>query len=122
MLIVYDNLNNKIINNFGTNSLYPDGNIPIEEKENVLYIKINDNSKFAKDIINAYDYELILDENDHLVDVVARKSFEQYKLEQQLNPTFSEEQVDEEKVSMAEAIVNLTMELELLKIQVGGTI
>lgn len=45
---------------------------------------------------------------------------EQEILNQQINPTIIEEQVDTEKVAMAEAIVNLTMELELLKTQIGG--
>lgn len=64
MLIVL-NSNKEIIENYGTNSAFPDGNIPgITPIEGQVFVRIHDNSSIAKQIMNAYQYELVLDGNN----------------------------------------------------------
>lgn len=79
-----------------------------------------DNQLLIDKVNNAFKYSLILDDNNELIDIKVEKTMKEYEEDQKQNPTIVEEVVDEEKMAMAEAIVNLTMELEEIKTQIGG--
>ena len=60
MLLIFDIVNNKIVKNCGTNSCFPDGNIPnIELKENEVAVRVHDLSPEAKQIIEACEYNIV---------------------------------------------------------------
>lgn len=82
MLIILDKASKEIKKNLGTNSLYPKGDLPIFENENEIYVRIDDNSVFSKLIQSAYYYELELDENNHVTNVIVHKTLEEYRAEQ----------------------------------------
>jgi hypothetical protein len=65
MLIIYDKNKKLVINNMGTNSAFPDGNIPNlpELQDGHIYIRIPDNSEDAQKIMKAKEYEISLDKN-----------------------------------------------------------
>ena len=82
MIIVICSTTKKVINNTGTNSMFPDGNIPgIEFKSNEQAIKIHDNSLLAQKISLAMPgyYELILDESCEVIDVTVTKTITEYQ-------------------------------------------
>lgn len=111
MLIILDKKTNKVINNLGTNSLFPDGNVPITENENERYIRLVDDSDFSKKILLAYDYELELSESNELIDVIVHKTLEQYNAENPSTPQQPTEiEVLKKQVQQQnEAISDLTM-------------
>jgi hypothetical protein len=87
MLLIIDKITKKVIENHGTNSLFPDGNIPNTElKENEEAIRVNDDSEEARLILNAYDYSF---QNGILK---INKTLEQYKQEQ-INTTDYKKQI-----------------------------
>lgn len=87
MLIVLDKTSKKIINNMGTNSLYPDGKLPnAHPRENEFFIRLHDDSEFAKLILTSFDYELVLDENNSVIDVIVHKTLEEHRSEQPIEP------------------------------------
>ena len=94
-----------------------DLNIPIDKSQ--LIFKTNNTDVIDK-YNNAFEYSLIVDEENELIDIKVEKTNKEHEEEQKQNPTIVEEVVDEEKMAMAEAIVNLTMELEEIKTQIGG--
>lgn len=66
MLIIVDKNTNKVINNLGNNSRYPNGDLPnISLKSNEKAVRINDNHPIAKEILKLKDYEL--DVSDDLI-------------------------------------------------------
>ena len=90
MLLVIDKITKKVIENQGTNSMFPDGNIPnVELKENEEFIKIHDDSEEAKLILSAYDYSF---ENSVLN---VNKTIEQYLNEQKETPEYLIKQINE---------------------------
>lgn len=94
MIIVIDKETKEIKNNMGTNSLFPTGGVPnLKPKENEMFIKIHDDSVFAELIMSAYDYELILDENNDVTNVIVHKTLEQYRAEQPI-PTPQPSELD----------------------------
>ena len=113
MLIIYDKIQNKIVDNFGTNSKYPDGDIPnVYLSENQIKIKINDDSIIAKQIINSNDYDLELNDDYTVKNVIINKTNEQYIMD---NPTSNTPIVDTEMSILYEAIAGLYEEIEKLK-------
>ena len=61
MLIVIDKATKRLVNNMGTNSLYPDGNIPgFKVKCNEYVIRLHDESELAKKIMSNCHCEAIL--------------------------------------------------------------
>lgn len=84
MLLIIDKNTGNVVMNFGTNSVYPDGNfpslqeLPIEQE----YIKIHDNSDIAQKIKSSYKYNLIFDSDDKVIDINIIKTKEQYQQEQ----------------------------------------
>lgn len=75
MLIVYDKVNEKIISNMGTNSAFPDGNLPElpELPEGQIYLRCNDNSDEAKALFNAEECSIVYDENNVITAVTVLK-------------------------------------------------
>lgn len=85
MLIIYDEINKKVINNMGTNSLFPDGNFPEldELPEGQIYLKCHDNSEIGQKIMSAYDYEIVSYTEDGVItEVKINKTLEEYYAEQ----------------------------------------
>lgn len=83
MLIVYDTINQKVVDNMGTNSAFPDGNIPniSELPKNQIYVRVHDNSELAEKINSAKDYDFVFDDNGDVLDVNVIKTKEQAKQE-----------------------------------------
>ena len=125
MYALVDSKTNKIVQTINTK-------YGIEINEDIKIYEITD--ELFNKFINSYEYELIFEEkeiqyeipfNDSvkteckivkvLKDIRILKTRDEWKKEQSLNPNISEEAVDEEKVAMAEAIVDLNSELEILK-------
>lgn len=67
----------------GTNSMFPDGNIPNLPTlpEGQEYIRLHDHSDEAKDIMTAHDYELSSDGK-----VTVKKTLKQHQDEQPVLP------------------------------------
>lgn len=86
MLIIMDERTKKVLNNLGTNSLYPDGNLPIKENENEIYIRLHDDSVFAKKIMLAYEHDLVLNDANEVTNVVVDKTLEEFQAEQNILP------------------------------------
>jgi hypothetical protein len=87
MLIIIDKNTKKVINNMGTNSAFPDGNIPnVVLKENEQAIRIHDNSELAQKIQLSKVFEPVI-ENGEVIDINIVKSYEQYLLEHPKPPT-----------------------------------
>lgn len=83
MLIIYDINTQTIINNCGTNSMFPDGNIPnVTTAENEVLIRIHDDSTEASQIMNAAEYELILNEDNTLKEVIVHKTLAEAQQEE----------------------------------------
>lgn len=78
MIIVYDKLNQKVINNMGTNEKFPDGNISHlpELPENQIYVRVHDRSEFARKINSAREYNVVFNE-DEVVDIIVNKTHKQ---------------------------------------------
>lgn len=128
MYALVNNKTNKIVQTI--NAKYE-----IESNEDIQIYEITD--ELFNKFINSYEYELLFEdkkiqyeipsnENDDSVkteckmvkvlkDIKVLKTWDEWKKEQSLNPNISEEAVDEEKIAMAEAIVDLNSELEILK-------
>jgi hypothetical protein len=81
MLVVIDKTTKKVLNNMGTNSAYPDGNLSYEAKENEQLVKIHDDSDLSKTIQTAYDYDLVLDSEGNCTDVIIHKTLAQKRNE-----------------------------------------
>jgi hypothetical protein len=114
MLIIVDKNTKKVVENFGTNSLFPDGNVPgIELNANVFSVLIHDDDPISHTIMSAYEYDLIFDENDNLLDVAVTKTLDEFRSEQTASEVF--EAVDEDKVAMSEAIIDLDARLSELE-------
>ena len=77
-------------------------------------------NEFISKFYSSYDYKLIFDNEGNITDITVIKTLEQHKEDQVSTPIIVEEVVDSEKVAMAEAIVNLTSEIENLKQQING--
>jgi hypothetical protein len=89
MLIIIDKNTKQVISNHGTNSLFPDGNIPgIELGENEEAIRIPDNSEQAKIIMDASEFHF--DENTN---VVVTKTLEQTRQEYEQTNEFKSQQI-----------------------------
>ena len=60
MIIIYNTETYEVINNMGSNALYPDGNIPNLSPlpSGQAYLKLHDNSQHAKTIRESREYEL----------------------------------------------------------------
>lgn len=100
MLIILEKKTGKILTNFGTNSLYPDGGLPIKEKEDEIYIRLHDDSEFVKQIIAAYDYELVLNSENEVTGVIVHKTLAEYQAEQ---PIDTQLRSTEERIKILEA-------------------
>lgn len=94
MFILIDKNTGKVISNYGTNSAFPDGNIPnIELKENEEAIRIHDNSDLVQDILDAQEYELELQGTDCIhVNVIKSKS--EYMHEQKETPEYKRKEIE----------------------------
>lgn len=118
MLIIIDKKTKKIKDNLGTNSLFPAGDLPISEKENEIYVRLNDGSEFAKQILAAYDYELVLDENNEVTEVIVHKSLEEYqaevKAEQDLLDAIQPTETDIKKAEIQLVTLETLMEVGLI--------
>ena len=66
----------------GTNSVYPDGNIPYDLKDNEEAVKVHDDSLLVKEIMEAFDYDLTLDKDNKLLSVNVKKTKNQWEDEQ----------------------------------------
>lgn len=101
MLLILDKGTKKINENKGTNSLFPDGNIPnLIPDEHEIFVRLHDDSEFAKQIMTAYDYELVLDENNEVINVIVHKTLEQFLSEQPIpepQPTLEEQLAEKDK-------------------------
>lgn len=99
MILIKDKVTGKIINNMGTNSMFPDGNIPNLPSlpEGHEYVRIHDHSDEAKDIMTAYDYEISSDKK-----VTVKKTLKQYHDEQ---PSKEKEKTILERLEALEAEV-----------------
>ena len=76
MLLIYDTINNKIVDNFGTNANYPDGNIPGLKRlpEGQMYVRVRDGSAVAQTITEANEYELTLDDDGEITQINVLKT------------------------------------------------
>lgn len=108
MLLILDKKTKRIKENYGTNSLFPSGNIPnLEPSENEIFIKIHDDSEFVKQISMAYDFELVLDENNEVTNVIIHKTLEDYNAEK---PVIPQPPTDQERLqSLEEAMITITL-------------
>ncbi len=96
MLIIIDKITKKIIENHGTNNLYPCGNIPnIELKDNEETVRIHDDSELAQEILSAYDYELVIGENG-IEGVKVNKTLDQFRREFNISPAFLMSEIKKE--------------------------
>jgi len=75
MLLVYDTLNNKVVANYGTNSLFPNGDVPNLPalQDNHIYIKINDDSEFAKQIMEYKQYNLVFSFDEKIGEYIIKE-------------------------------------------------
>ena len=101
MLIIYNKLENRVIQNMGTNSLFPKGNIPNLPRlsEGQLYLKCDDNSENAKKIMLAYEYKLEFDENNFITKVEVLKTLDEFRKEQETE-TVGKELSEIEKMNL----------------------
>jgi hypothetical protein len=95
MLIVYDTEKQKVINNMGTNSLFPNGklsNLP-ELPVNQIYLRCHDKSELAQKIKSAHDYDIKYNKENEIISVTVSKTLQEYKQEQpqkEKEPTLGE--------------------------------
>lgn len=82
MLIILERTTKKILENYGTNSLFPDGNLPLQEKPNELFVRIHDDSEIASKILSAHEYTLILNDQDEATGVTVHQTLEEYQAAQ----------------------------------------
>jgi hypothetical protein len=76
MLLIIDKNTKKVISNNGTNSRFPDGNIPnVELKDSEEALRIHDNSEIAQKIMTANKFDLVFD-GETLVDINVLKTNE----------------------------------------------
>lgn len=75
MIIIINKATKEIINNMGTNSAFPDGDIPnVTCKENEEIVRLHDDSELVKKILNTrYRYKL----NDTLDDIIITETQEE---------------------------------------------
>jgi hypothetical protein len=96
MLIIGDKKTKNIINNMGTNSKFPDGNIPnVIIGSNELAVRIPDNSDMAKKIMSAGKYDLVFD-GDVLVSVQVIKTKAQFQKELEESVEFQKKKIQDE--------------------------
>ena len=83
MIIIINKKTKKIINNMGTNSAFPDGNIPnIRCNENEEIIKMHDNSDLAKKILQASrNFKFNDDFTDIIVDAETDEQIKQNQIQ-----------------------------------------
>lgn len=86
LIIIIDKNTKKVINNMGTNSMFPEGNIPIELKENEACVRTHDDSDLAKKIMSAHKYDFVFDEDDKPVDIIIHKTLKQAQDEEKNKP------------------------------------
>lgn len=90
MVIIVDLITKQVKRNIGTNSMFPDGNIPnVELQPNEQAVKIHDNSPLAQIISLAMPgyYDLVFNELGEAIDVVVTKTIAEYQ-----TPSLSETQ------------------------------
>lgn len=79
MLLILDKATKQVLSNMGTNSLFPDGNIPnMTPADNELFVRISDDSPFVQTILSAYDYSLELDGDNNVTNVIVNKTFSEF--------------------------------------------
>lgn len=110
MFIIIDKTTNKIVQTI-------DKNYGIQVLENELLQEIT-NPILINKINSRYEYTLITDSNGYVTDITVTKTLEQYQNEQA--NILVVEPVDQEKVAMAEAIIDLTSEIEEIKNKLNG--
>lgn len=104
-MIIYKNTKAFVINKNNPNENFAD-NI---NKDDVFVV--NDNSELASKIFKHYPfYEFVLDKNNELIDIL------------EVNEPLIVEPVDQEKVAMAEAIIDLNNEIVEIKNKLNGGI
>lgn len=88
MIIIYDIVKQKVIDNMGTNEKFPDGNIPClsELPQNQIYVRVHDNSDLAKKIKSAREYDFIFDNDYNVLDINVIKTNIQAKLDYEASP------------------------------------
>jgi len=113
MIIIYDTLNNKVVDNMGTNQNFPDGNIenlPVLP-ENQVYIRIHDYSDDAKAIQSAKEYNLTV-ENGNLLSVNVIKTHKQEREEKEATEQYqSKKLLDDTKDEFISKLEELVIEL-----------
>ena len=113
MIIIYDTLNNKVIDNMGTNQNFPDGNIenlPVLP-ENQVYIRIHDDSDDARTIQSAKEYNLTV-ENGNLLSVNVIKTHKQEREEKEATEQYqSKKLLNDTKDEFISKLEELVIEL-----------
>lgn len=113
MIIIYDTLNNKVVDNMGTNQNFPDGNIenlPVLP-ENQVYIRIHDDSDDVKAIQSAKEYNLTV-ENGNLLSVNIIKTYKQEREEKEATEQYqSKKLLDDTKDEFISKLEELVIEL-----------
>jgi hypothetical protein len=88
MILIIDSTTKKVLDNMGTNSAFPDGNIlnlP-ELPEGKEYIRVHDASEIAHSINLSHAYDLVLDEDGKPVSINVTKTKEDYRKEHPPEP------------------------------------
>jgi hypothetical protein len=103
LLIIYNEVNDKVVDNQGLNSLYPKGNFPElpELPMEQIYLRCDDDSTLANTIMNAYDYTLEYDTEGNITNVNVLKTYEQYRTENP-SPATDEERIAELELAIAD--------------------
>ncbi len=98
MLIIIDKNTKQVINNLGTNLLYPDGNVPNANiSENEEAIRIHDNSELANKINSALLYDFVFDDEGNVVDINITRTLEQYQQEKYSDTDYLLSQIREQR-------------------------
>lgn len=120
MKIIYDKNTKKVLYHTGTNLMFPEGppDEALDLKENMATFSLHDTEDAEKvqQVLNAKEYELVFESNKP-VDIKIIQIIKEYLA---TIPPIEKEPIDEEKVAMAEAIVDLEMRLSELEKQLQG--
>ena len=91
MLIIIDKNTGKVKANHGTNSMFPDGNVPsVEVADDEMKIMLHDDSEEVRQILNAHDYsfpEGVL---------VVHKTHQEHLDEVRLTPEYKKQAIESE--------------------------
>lgn len=116
MLLVFDKKTKQLLNNMGTNSSCPSGNLPYTPDKNEFLVKIHDTeqSELSNKIMNAYEFECVWDKENPeiLFDIVVTKTIKEFNQENPVKKEPTETEKLQNKINeLEEKISNLSLNM-----------